>query len=930
MSTSVIQYAYVSGEISPTLYSRSDLEKYDLGLAQARNWIVDYRGGITTRPGSIFKDWLQHPNSTIRFFPFEFSPNIANTNIVVFGEGYIRFLQEGAYVLEADKALVSVEPSDGYVGVTAHGYSTGDLVRFTALTGPTDLLGRTFEVGTVTTNSFNLKDFLGNAVSFVGMPAFVSGTIAKVYTVPSPYAAGDLVDLRVEQIRDLLRLTHFKYPTRDLRRLTANSWSLSTTSFSTPVSLPTGLSASASGSGTAGVAFAVTAIDYAGNESLPSDINIVGGIVNYATTAGLVTLVWAPVAEAEYYNIYRSTIFSDGAQVSRAVQLGFLGRSNGATFVDTNIIPDFTKSPPKYNDPFSDGAIESIEVTGIGSGYSQTSTITITDGTGSGAEAVPVISSSGSLRGVILRNKGSGYSNPSATISGGTGATVAFNLRSSGDNYPAVSAVFQQRQVYAGTLAKPLGVWGSRPGRLDNFDYSPIVVDNDSYAFELDANRVALIRHLLPMRGGLLTMNNVGVWQLTGGSSVAITPSNVLAEPQSYTGVSDLTPIKIETDILYVEAKGYTVRLLAYNDLAKLYAGSDISVLSAHFFGKNKEIVSWTFAQEPYKLVHGVREDGYRLTGTILKEQNIYAWTLASTQGYYKQAISIREDNLDRVYFDVARVLAGKKVRFIELEAEREYAMIEEAWCVDSGLDLPRYYPVAGLQAGAASGQDILFGCSENIFSAGDVGAIIFGGGGKAVITEYIAPNQIRCNILRTITERIPETDIIPVFEPNTWALARKVTTVSGLWHLEGLTVSILADGSVMPPRVVTNGRVTLDAPAARVIVGLGYECRAKTLPVTVRGSATEGQRKRIVGVSTRIHEGRGLLSGARLDKLYEFKDRTTETYGEPIIPKSEMIYNTMETQWDANGQFYYVVRDPLPVTILGHVSELEVGDDPG
>ena len=54
--SNLIQYAYVSGEISPTLYSRSDLEKYDLGLALARDYFVDYRGGISTRPGSEFKE----------------------------------------------------------------------------------------------------------------------------------------------------------------------------------------------------------------------------------------------------------------------------------------------------------------------------------------------------------------------------------------------------------------------------------------------------------------------------------------------------------------------------------------------------------------------------------------------------------------------------------------------------------------------------------------------------------------------------------------------------------------------------------------------------------------------------------------------------------------------------------------------------------
>lgn len=917
MANTVVQYAYVSGEISPTLYSRSDLEKYDLGLALARNWLVDYRGGISTRPGTQFTDWLEFPESVIRWFPFEFSTNVANTNTVVFGNGYIRFLQEGTYVLAPTKTVEAIVGDK--VMITAHGYSAG-LGKF--LDGP--LAGRSLKVVPIDVDTFILFDFLGDPVIPVGTQ------FALVYTVVNPYASTDLIDLKVEQVRDVLRLTHYKYPTRDLRRITDNTWTLSLTQFSTQVASPTNLSGMASGAGAAGTSFCVTAVDANGSESLSSDILILNSIVNYTTTAGSVNLSWAPVPGAVRYNVYRSLVLNDGTQVNRGAQLGYLGSVYGATFTDSNIIPDFTRLPPLYNNPFANGSIEQIDVLGGGSSYDNTSTITITDPTGTGAEAIPLINAAGAVSGVLIRNKGSNYTAPAIVMGGaGSGATFDITTGSFDTNYPAVSAVFQQRQVYAGSIARPLGVWGSRPGRLDNFDLSPVQVDNDSYSFELDTNKVSMIRHLIPMRGGLLLLNDVGIWQLTGGNSVAITPSNAAAEPQSYTGVSSITPLKIETDLLYVEAKGYTVRLLSYNDLAKLYAGTDISILAAHFFGKNKEIVSWAFAQEPYKLVHAVRSDGVCLLGTILKEQNIFAWTSATTRGKYKQALTLREDNVDSVYFDIERVIKGKLVRFIERAASRDFARVEEAWAVDAGLQLAVNYPNTTATVSAVIGPAIV-SATAPLFSSSDVGKIIYGGGGKMRLTGFISANQMNCEIVQRITELYFETDIPAVWQPGTWSLDTPVTSVSGLWFLEGETVSLLADGSVMAPRKVVNGTVTLDAPATRVIVGLGYECRARTLPVTANGNTVEGKRKRIVGVASRLHEGRGLKSGLRLDKLYEFKDRTTELYGEPIIPRSEMIYNTIEPQWDVNGQFYYVVTDPLPVTILGHVLETEVGDDPG
>jgi len=60
---------------------------------------------------------------------------------------------------------------------------------------------------------------------------------------------------------------------------------------------------------------------------------------------------------------------------------------------------------------------------------------------------------------------------------------------------------------------------------------------------------------------------------------------------------------------------------------------------------------------------------------------------------------------------------------------------------------------------------------------------------------------------------------------------------VSGLDHLEGLTVSIRVDGAVHPEKIVTAGKITLDYMGNTAVVGLNYPKRVKTLPLDV-GSA--------------------------------------------------------------------------------------------
>jgi hypothetical protein len=157
------------------------------------------------------------------------------------------------------------------------------------------------------------------------------------------------------------------------------------------------------------------------------------------------------------------------------------------------------------------------------------------------------------------------------------------------------------------------------------------------------------------------------------------------------------------------------------------------------------------------------------------------------------------------------------------------------------------------------------------------------------------------------------------------WAFARD--TVSGLSHLEGKTVSILADGAVMPQVVVTGGVAVLERASVVVHVGLPYQSDLQTLPVALNIDAfAQGRVKNVNQAWIRVFQSSGVFVGPDANKLTEVKQRTTEPYGSPPALKSDEVSVAMTPTWAQSGQIYIRQSDPLPLTIVGITTEIVVG----
>lgn len=632
MSMPVMQTAFAGGELAPSLYGRVDLAKFHIGAALLRNFFVDARGGASTRVGTQFiVPCLPGIN---RFIDFTFSTT--QTYALLFSDLKLRFITNGGALLEATKAITGATAADPCtITIVAHGYANGDRIWIDGVGGMKRLNGRFFIVANVTANTFTLQDATvvqGAAIDATGYAAWTSGgTVARVYIITSPYAAADLALLKFTQSADVMTFTHPSYQPHKLTRSGATSWAFTALSSSASTSPPTLVAAvSSSGGGGTTYRYVVTSVSATGVESPPSTPGVVTNAATMSTTvAENETVTWTPpVVVPPLYNVYRQAEIPAGA-ASTGSLYGFVGSTQSAAFVDHNIVPDFTQTPPISYDPFA--------------------------------------------------------------------ASV----------WPGCTTYYQGRQAFAGATTLPETINFSRTGDFLNFDYSSPARDDDGIVATIASRQVNAIKHMVPMQS-LIVLSSSGAWRVdSGNQSGPITPTSIEAVPQAFNGCSDVPPITINYDVLYVQAQGSIVRDLAYNFYVNVYTGSDMTVLANHlFFGH--QITEWAWAEEPFKIIWAVREDGVLLSFTYLKEQDIYAWAHHDTAGQFKSICSIIEGNEAAVYVCVERLINGNLVQYAERMASRNMsakpdysppvpADLTKAWFVDCGLQYPLTTPAATL-----------------------------------------------------------------------------------------------------------------------------------------------------------------------------------------------------------------------------------------
>ena len=164
----------------------------------------------------------------------------------------------------------------------------------------------------------------------------------------------------------------------------------------------------------------------------------------------------------------------------------------------------------------------------------------------------------------------------------------------------------------------------------------------------------------------------------------------------------------------------------------------------------------------------------------------------------------------------------------------------------------------------------------------------------------------------------------------NGATVTQAATTLSGLNHLEGETVDILADGAAHASKTVASGAITLDRNVIKAQVGLPYTSTLKTLRVDAGSEmgASQGKIKRIDSAVIRLHETVGLKVGKSLTSLDVVPFRSSSDAMNTAIP---LFSGDKEVEFsegfDTDAFIFVQQAQPLPQTILSIFATLQTFD---
>lgn len=368
MGTRVSQISFTRGEISPVLYSRTDIEQYRIALKKLKNGFVHQEGCVSNRAGLEFIGEVKDSTKETRLIPFVF--NSEQTYIIEAGNHYFRFIKDGGYIIYPSNYGVTYSGTFEYI---ESGTNENNNTYYKYKLGNDDFVYSSKDLSSIAVDDILYSDEELSEIYQAGSSAALSeGVITSIDTVnltigidedadkialrgeiveiETPYTTEDLPLIKKTQSGDVLTLVHQSYPPKELMRYSHYDWKIEDIIFESIIAAPQNLTVTWNGStssNTRQYTYLVTAVDEKTKEESErsSEVTVTGHREAYWTTSEYFSLSWSAVAGACEYNVYRAVngIF------------GYVGTTTTNSFTDDNIEPDLKETAPIAQNPFKDG-----------------------------------------------------------------------------------------------------------------------------------------------------------------------------------------------------------------------------------------------------------------------------------------------------------------------------------------------------------------------------------------------------------------------------------------------------------------------------------------------------------------------------------------------------------------------------------------------
>lgn len=918
------QPSFTAGEVSPELYARKDLAKYQVGARKLLNCTVAPHGGVSNRAGLRFAAEVKDHSKINRLTLFEAASDEAF--ILVWGDKNVRPMYRGAYLdnggnpyeiatpyLDTELAAVYSEQSNDVATLVHPNYPVRELGRYDVLD---------WRLSTVTFQSSVPAPTGTTAVGTQGYTGYGSDKNPEkfVYKVSAIGSSGEESLPSNEDESDIALVLGYD------KNFVTITWD--------PVGIvqqgrdvPNG------------------PIGWAGETSFDRSFTLTnnGTITHvgiWSSSARTATQLYVKIAErvsaTDYTVLVNEGVDHPGGgwhyhELASPFVVPATGSHHAGMFANPaveetdNIAQGWRIS---YNAPL--GAVTGF-VDAVGSQASIRVRYQAADE--DVVDRYLVYKEQNGLFGYIGETPDTTFKDTNFLPSFANGPQTGANPFEGEGNYPSVVTFVQQRRVFGNSINRPQTIWETQAGNYNNMGVAQPIKDSDAIEFTLASRKKQDIYHIVPLEKGMIVFTRSGEWRVTGRDGDVITPSSILPLPQSSYGAHQrIKPLVIGEQLLFVPRSGRRVYEMEYSLQVDRYKANTLSVLAEHLF-KGREVVAWDYASDPDGIVWAVMSDGKAISLTYLKEHDVWGFGRAETRGKFLDVCVCPEGTRDVPYFLISRRIGGVVKQYIEYLASRSFTDVRDAFFVDSGLSLDAPVTIASIAIGATTtvtkiahglvDGDVVELAGVQLYDDDDMPTISLDG-------RWIVAGATANTYRLTYEYDNDEIDVVAGGDLNTSASVgnylgaggvyrRCFATVNGLGHLEGRSVTALCDGSVVDDAVIAGGAVTFDRKYARVHIGLPYRAVLGTLDLVNSQGDDTGVTKGVPEVFLRVLNTRGIKIGrTEEDATDEFYPREDENYGEPNAMMSGLKRADLWSEWNIDQQLYVVQDQPLPMTILG------------